>query len=350
MRNPNGFGSVVKLKGKRRKPFRVQKTNGYNDKGQPILLIVGYAATREEGMILLSKFNNEPWDVQNDKLTFSDVYNLFVKYKMSSFSIGSQRCMKTAYHWCEPIFNIRYKDLRSFHMQECIDKCPRSVSSKGGIKTLFYHLDRFAMERDIIAKSYSFLISAGAIPETNRTPFTMDQISMVWDFYYIHQELPFGMILILLYTGFRINELLSLKISDVDFTASTLKGGLKTRAGKDRVIPIHSDILPIVKSYYNANNFYLFPWHNSAAFYPLWHQMMDLLQIKKTPHECRHTFESMLDDANANRKCIDLLMGHTSKSVGLRVYTHKTLDDLRATINLLKLKNPTTEAVGLSTK
>lgn len=282
MRNPNGFGSVVKLKGKRRKPFRVQKTNGYNDKGQPILLIVGYASTREEGMIMLSQYNNEPWDVKNDKLTFNDVYNLFLKYKIDNFSKNSQLSMRTAHRWCEPIFNIHYKDLRSFHMQECINKCPRSVSSKGAIKTLFYNLDRFAMERDIISKSYSFLISAGSIPETKRTPFTISQITMIWDFYY-KSELPFGIILVLLYTGFRINELLTLKTSDVDFNALTLKGGLKSKAGKDRIIPIHSDILPIIKSYYDANNFYLFPWHNAASFYPFWHQMMDLLQIKK-PH------------------------------------------------------------------
>lgn len=345
MRNPNGYGSVVKLKGKRRKPFRVQKTKGYNDKGQPILLIVGYAATREEGMILLSNYNKDPWNVENDKLTFLDVYNLFLKYKINSFSRCSQACMKTAHKWCEPIFNIRYKDLRSFNMQECIDQCPLSVSSKSSIKTLFYNLDRFAMERDIINKSYSFLITVGAVPETKRTPFTKEQIFNIWDFYY-KSELPFGVILVLLYTGFRINELLSLKVSDVDLNAMTLKGGLKTRAGRDRIIPIHPDILPIIQSYYNVNNFYLFPWHNAAKFYPFWHQMMDVLKIKKTPHECRHTFESVLDDANANRKCIDMLMGHSSKSVGLRVYTHKTLDDLRATINLLQLKNPTTEAVG----
>ena len=56
----------------------------------------------------------------------------------------------------------------------------------------------------------------------------------------------------------------------------------------------------------------------------------------KTPHEARHTFETMLDNAQGNRKCIDMLMGHKSRDIGNRVYNHKTLDQLRETILLLK--------------
>ena len=63
---------------------------------------------------------------------------------------------------------------------------------------------------------------------------------------------------------------------------------------------------------------------------------MEQLHLHHTPHECRHTFRSRLDSANANKRCIDLLMGHTSKDVGERVYTHKTLDELKDTIILLK--------------
>ena len=62
---------------------------------------------------------------------------------------------------------------------------------------------------------------------------------------------------------------------------------------------------------------------------------MDYLGIEKTPHECRHTFESRLDSAGANRKCIDLMMGHKSKDVGNRVYNHKTIQDLKIAIELV---------------
>ena len=34
MRNPNGYGSVVKLSGKRRKPFAVRITIGWDNNGK----------------------------------------------------------------------------------------------------------------------------------------------------------------------------------------------------------------------------------------------------------------------------------------------------------------------------
>lgn len=66
-----------------------------------------------------------------------------------------------------------------------------------------------------------------------------------------------------------------------------------------------------------------------------WSEIMERLNLNHTPHECRHTFESRLDSAGGNRRCIDLLMGHVSKDTGNRVYNHKTLDELSATVELL---------------
>ena len=39
MKNPNGYGSVVKLSGNRRNPFAVRKTIGFNEKAHPIYLV-----------------------------------------------------------------------------------------------------------------------------------------------------------------------------------------------------------------------------------------------------------------------------------------------------------------------
>jgi len=53
------------------------------------------------------------------------------------------------------------------------------------------------------------------------------------------------------------------------------------------------------------------------------------------PHECRHTFRSQLDSAGANKVCIDLMMGHKSKGTSERVYTHKTIQELKENIELI---------------
>ena len=73
-----------------------------------------------------------------------------------------------------------------------------------------------------------------------------------------------------------------------------------------------------------------------SKYYEFWNEILNKLEIEHTPHECRHTFRSKLDSAGANKKCIDLLMGHKSKDVGERVYTHKTIEELRQAIELIK--------------
>lgn len=68
MKNPNGYGTVVKLSGKRRKPWAVRKTAGFNEKGHPVYINIGYAETKEAGMIMLAEYNKSPWDIEADKI------------------------------------------------------------------------------------------------------------------------------------------------------------------------------------------------------------------------------------------------------------------------------------------
>ena len=73
MRNPNGYGTVAKLSGNRRRPFIVKKVIGWNNKGHPIYDIVGYTETREAGNLLLAEYNRDPWDVDRAKITLQQV-------------------------------------------------------------------------------------------------------------------------------------------------------------------------------------------------------------------------------------------------------------------------------------
>ena len=43
MRLPSGYGSVVKLSGKRRKPFQVRLTKGFTDEGKQIYIYYSYS-------------------------------------------------------------------------------------------------------------------------------------------------------------------------------------------------------------------------------------------------------------------------------------------------------------------
>lgn len=336
MRAPNGFGTVARLSGNRRRPFIIKKVTGWNDKGHPIYEIIGYAATREEGLMILSEYNRDPWDVDRAKITLQQLFDLWKEKKAPKLGASNRASMTSAYKYCAPLGNKPYKQIRSYQMQETIDTCGKSYSTQAAIKNLWGHLDRFALEMDIINRCFSDLLTSDPVPPTQKQPFTDDEVNTVWK----HQnELWVDSVLVFLYSGWRISELLSMKKSDVDLQAGTMKGGTKTKAGKDRVVPIHSKIRPLVERRMNEPGSYLFSYNGkqcSQSQYRLfWADFMKAWGMDHTPHECRHTFRTRLDRAGANQKCCDLLMGHVSKDTGNRVYNHKTLDELKATVELI---------------
>lgn len=337
MRNPNGYGTVAKLSGNRCRPYIVKKVIGWNDKGHPIYDIIGYTETRESGNILLAEYNRDPWDVDRAKITMKELFERWKEKKAFKLGKSSQASLYAAFKHCSILWNKPYKQIRSYEMQETIDNCGRSYSTQAAIKNLWSHLDRFALEMDIINRCFSDLLSSDPIPPTSRIPFSQDEIKTVWE----HQTEPWvDTVLILLYSGWRISELLNLQPEDINLQVGTMKGGTKTKAGKDRIVPIHSKIRPLIEARLAVGGHRLISYNGkpcSQRQYRLfWLNTMKALRMKHTPHECRHTFESRLDSAGANRKCIDLLMGHVSKDTGNRVYNHKTLEELKSAIELIK--------------
>ena len=338
MRNPNKYGSVVKLSGNRRRPFMVRSgVYGYDDRGYPLFDIIGYTSTREEGNIMLAEYNRDPWDVDKAKITLQGLFDLWKEKKAPKLGDSNRASLFSAFKHCSKLVNIPYTKIRSYQMQDAIDGCGRGYSTQASIKNLWGHLDRFALELDIITRCYSDLLTSDPIPETTRDRFSDEEIKTIWK----HADEPWvDTLLIFIYSGWRITELLTLKKADVDLNAGTMFGGVKTKAGKQRVVPIHSLIRPYIEQRMAEPGEYLISYNgkkcSESKYREIWKGIMESFGIQKTPHECRHTLESLLDSAKANRKCIDLIMGHKSKDVGNRVYNHKTLDELKTAIELIK--------------
>ena len=324
MKNPNGYGTVTKLSGNRRKPWIVKE--GISGRQKPI----GDTATKEEGMILLAQYNNDPWDIEADKITLQELFDLWEEKRAVKLGTSNRSSLKSAYKHCSKLGKVKYKQIKSYQMQDCIDSCGCGYSTQGAIKNLWGHLDRFALELDIISKRCSDLLTSDPIPETTKEIFTDEEVSRLWE----NQNFPWvDSILFFLYTGFRISEMIDLRTETVNLQEWTLTGGTKTAAGKNRLIPIHSKIQSIVqKRFEQSKSGYLFEYNgkklNQTQYREFWAAVMEALKMDHTPHECRHTFRSRLDSAGANKVCIDRLMGHKSKGTGERVYTHKNIEEL----------------------
>lgn len=333
-RNPNNYGCVTKLKGNRSRPW-VIKVTMYDADGFAFQKAVGYAENEIEARKMLAAYNNNPWDVKRETVTLVELFNQWKELKLPKMSKCTQLCLKSAFKHCSKYYGVKYRTLKAYQMQDTIDNCGRGYSTQGAIKTLWGHLDKFAFEMDIIDKMYSQLTTTPQAPETTREPFTPEQVTALWDLEGKEPDQWVESVLIYLYTGFRLNEILNLPLSDVNFDEWTITAGLKTKNGKSRIVPIHERIKPFFEK--RKNQKYLNGKRISpSSYYIFWNQVMEKIGVDHTPHEARHTFETFLDNAGGNRKCIDLLMGHKSGDTGNRIYNHKTIDQLRDTIALLK--------------
>lgn len=333
MKLPNNYGSISKLSGPRRRPYIVRKSV---PGGKPMIL--GYVATREEGLALLAQYNANPWDVNRAGITLDELHKLWEEKRKPKLGASNQSGLQAAYGHCKALAGMQYRDIKAHHMQECIDGCGHGPSTQAAIKNLWTHLDKFALELDIITRQYSGLLTTAAAPPTSRTPFTPEEVARLWE----HQAEPWvDSVLIFLYSGWRISELLSLTPADIDLEAGTMKGGTKTVAGKGRVVPIHSRIRPLIEARLADAGPRLLCYQGKrvpvSTYRLFWRDIMKRLGMEHVPHECRHTFETRLDAAGGNRRCIDLLMGHASKDVGNRVYNHKTIAELQSTVELFTI-------------
>lgn len=314
MRLPSGYGSVVKLSGKRRKPFQVRLTKGFTDEGKQIYIYLGYFVSKTEALEALAEYNSSPYDITRETITFSEVYKKWSKEHFKRVSNSSIERYGNAYRkYCKSLYKMRFKDIRLTHLQGVIDDCGMAHPTRASIKTLFNVLFKYAMKNDIVEKDYAQYVDIGKREgKINRKPFTQEEIDKL--FKHVNDIDYIDTVLIMIYTGLRIGELLDLKIENVHLDERYMIGGLKTEAGKDRVIPINKKIENFIRKYYeeNKNKKYLitnsFGRQMQYSNYrrEKWDNIMEKMQFDNVhrPHDCRHTFASLMDTAGANKLCI----------------------------------------------
>lgn len=332
MRFPNGYGSVVKLSGNRRRPYMARITVGYKDNGQAIYKALDYFAKREDALVALAKYNDEPFSLDHRNATLEELFELFKEEKMPGLSKALASSLKASYKHVSSLKARPYRSIKAYQMQRCIDNCGLSYATQTNIRNLFFHLDRFAFELDIISKRNSETLKVSTATPKERTVWTDAEVQALWK---RRGEPAVDETLFMLYTGMRVSEMMSVKCKDVHLEEGYLTGGLKTAAGKDRVIPIHDELRPVIEKHLSGE--YLFKDAQTVkGAVETYRARLAKLGTGHVPHECRHTFRTKLD--GQNKVCIDLIMGHKSQDVGERVYTHKTLDELKETIKALNYK------------
>ena len=232
-----------------------------------------------------------------------------------------------------------------------------SPQTKMLIKSLFNQLFSYAIEARIVNHNYARDFSLDAkifkqqeLEHVDKMTFSNDQLKTMWSAILF---VPFtDMILYQCYSGWRPTELTRLKVSDVNWEEKYITGGMKTASGKGRIVPIHPLVEPIVRKYYDEaiqyGSEYLFNDVSKKRGLGLSLDQYDA-RFKKamsvfnfpghfTPHCARHTFitRAQSPEVNMHRFILKRIVGHKIDDITERVYTHRTVDELRN--EMLKIK------------
>ena len=165
-------------------------------------------------------------------------------------------------------------------------------------------------------------------------PFTDEELVTLWE----HRDDPaIELLLILCYSGWRISELLALKI---DLVNQSMTGGIKTAAGKNRVVPIHHAILPLIA--YRLKKYGAILSCSTDAYRKDLYASLDSIGLlgtpRHTPHDARHTFSRLCEKYGVRENDRKRMMGHSFGSdITNGIYGHRELKDLKAEIEKIKV-------------
>ena len=352
-RRANGTGAIYKLPGQRSRPWLARYGNTiigyYPDKTTAVRALDTAVATNT----ITDKYN----------ITLGQVHEEWKGVHYKTIGPKAQESYDIAWKRLETLAGRKMRELRSGDYQAIITimvDAGMSESSCQKVRNLISQLSQYAIQNDIITRNYAEFLVITAPKAAEKDKFTAEEIKKLWDHALDERA---QIVLTLIHTGFRINELFSLRREDVDLRAGYITGGEKTDAGKNRIVPIHPKVMPFVRAWMGKGKEYLIPNSNGGKkdpknfrgreFYPLLIEL-GILDVEKdgkgspvllegkypvpakptrlTPHCTRHTFASLMSTAGVTDDVLIRLIGHSDKAHTER-YIHKDLEELREAIN-----------------
>lgn len=332
-RREKGSGGITRLSGNRAKPWRALKY--VHKKG----ILIGCYATRAEAVKALEEANRRDISAMFD-WTLQETFERFCEIKKDCLSESGYTNYKSGFRYLLPYSNMKMRDIRTEHFQKAIDNARAEGSGSATwnkIRNIGSLLCQYAMSNDVLDKNYAQLvIMPKDEAKRERAGFTKEQLETLWN----NQENDgVKTVLILCYTGFRINEFLDIKKEDVDLTSGIIRSsGSKTEAGKNRIVPILSPIRPFIEYFMQLPGEYLISNRNGGRAEKtnytkrVFHPALEFCGIGKennlSPHSCRHTFAWLCVTSNVDQKAAMDMLGHSKFEITASIYANMTKNDI----------------------
>lgn len=371
---PNGFGSIRYLGTKRRNPYAVHPpTTEFTDFGIPVrpkalcyvdawikgfaILVAYKAGTYQpgdelqldiddtgdlEGMAakILADYNRikNPAAAEKGK-TFEEVYRewfsyMYEKDQSAEHNENTMKSKKFAFKRWSPLHKKEFREITYDDLQGVIDGCNLKVGSIEQMVVLAHQLYAYAEIYHLADENRSaHLRITKADEEESAVPFSDDELQVLWKH---SDDIDVEFLLIMCYSGYRIS---AYKTMEVNLDQEYFNGGVKNKHSRERIVPIHPAILPLVRRRIERDGRLLTSdqtFRNRLDD----RKLFESLGIDRhTPHGCRHTFSRLCEHYGVRENDRKRMMGHSFGSdLTNKTYGHRSLEDLREEI--LKIKTP----------
>lgn len=339
MKHENGFGSIVKLSGNRRKPFAVRITSGWKD-GKQIRKYLGYFKSEAEALVALAEYHKMGYDIDTSKITLNEVYERWIKRIENNVSDNVLTTHNMAKVRFGKLGDKQLSVIKADHLQDWMDGIDLKPGSKRRLKSTMIQLYNYAIRNDLAHTNYAKYIEIKEKVEKKGIVFSDEELKVIWD----NQDNPVAQwILILIYTGMRIGELLSLTADTIHLDEGYIIGGSKSDVGIDRVIPLHQAIVPFVEKHLgNAKHLIRDEKGRKLSYQKslkLFKNFMEehKLNTAHLPHDTRKTAVSLMHTAGIPIETIRVIVGHSGKGVTETVYLYKEPKELVEVINKVEI-------------
>lgn len=317
MKKPNGFGTVYKMAGRRRRPYRAVVSVGYTPDGKRIRQTLGYYETKKEALSALGVYNAAPYELE--RLRFDDIYKMWSEEKYKEISASLAASYRVGFEHAHTLRRKVFREIRTIDLENCIRAEQVTPSIQEVMKNLFSQMYKYALRYDLAQRNYAIEVKIEKRAETEkRRPFQKEEIDRLWEMVETEED-PVAletikMILIGIYSGWRSSELCSYELRD-----GLMYGGNKTESGKNRIVPVH----PLIEGFVDMER------PERDAYSKRFRKLMKRLGWVHSPHDTRRTFATIASQSGMNENIRKLIMGHKNPDLTERVYTTHTVDELK---------------------
>jgi len=271
--------------------------------------------------------------------SFSQTYESWKKEYEGRISPTTMATYKAAWNYYKKLHPLPIASLTVSQLQQCIDECPKGRSTLNDMRTVCSLVYKYAVINNLVTNNLAQHLYVNAKKKGTRPAFTSDELEKIRKAIGTHPYADY--VYFMCYTGFRPNEMLSLKKDAYDKAHNALTGGFKTEAGTNRVVPLNAKLAPILAERMAFESDYIFPkpdgslmddeYFRKYCFVPL----MSALKIEdRVPYSCRHTFANLLKNVKGSDTDKAALIGHSDASM-TKYYQSADYESLQAIIDSL---------------